>query len=218
MSCAAADRYGNKRVPDLNPLTPGSAPDPNAGVWPPPPSVYLPQAQTYPFVTLLRYVQGSVPDFRVGTVVLSPEGISIQGKAVVRTEIQVPILIVCLFLCLGLLAAYAIMEYGFRREAALSFAWADVREIVLTPNENRACIVYAAPNYQRVMKTFSLTFKLDPALYASFVEEAGHSIPWRVREGKLRAWTSPAAWVFSSGVIAGCTSLLIIFLVGASGL
>ena len=202
----------------MNPLTPGSMPDPNAGVWPPPPSAYLPQAQTYPFVTQLSYVQGSVPDFRVGTVTLSPEGVFIQGKSVIRAEIQVPILIGCLFLRLGFLIAYAIMEYGFRRDATLSVAWADVRELVLVPNKNRACLVYTAPNYKGVAKTFSLAFKLDPALYASFVAEAGRSIPERVHEGKLRAWTSPKAWVLLGGVLAACLVLLGAYLYSTYGL
>ena len=163
-------------------------------------------------------MQGSVPDFRIGTVTLSPEGVFIQGKAVVRSEIQIPILIACLLLRLGFIIAYAVMEYGFRRDAMLQVAWADVREMVLVPNKNRVCLVYTAPNYKGVVKTFSLAFKLDPALYTAFVSDVGQQIPERVHEGKIRAWTSPKAWIFLGGILLGLLILLVAYLFSTSSL
>lgn len=198
----------------MDPLTPDS----NSAIWPPPPSAFLPQAKTYPFRTQFCYVEGGVPDFRTGTVSLYPEGFTIQGKAVLRSEIQIPILIFCLLLRLGFFIAYAVMEYAIRRDAMLSVAWADVRELVLMPKQNRVCLVYSAPNYKGVVKPFSLAFKLEPALYASFAGDVEQSIPGRVREGRFRAWTSPRVWVFVGGVAASLLILLGIYLVSPSTL
>lgn len=201
----------------MDQLTPGNVPEPNT-VWPPPPVGQPASGKSYPFKTLLSYVQGSVPDFRVGTISLYPEGFSIQGKAVLRSEIQIPILAVCLLLRLGFFIAYAVMEYGIRRDAYLTVAWADVRELVLMPKKNRVCLVYSAPNYKGIIKTFSLAFKLDTVLYTAFVSNIQQSIPGRVREGKMRAWTSPRAWVFLGGVTVFLLILLGIYLVSPSTL
>ncbi len=178
----------------------------------------MPQGQTYPFRTWFGYVRGSVPDFRVGILTLSPEGVLIQGKAVVRSEIQVPILMACLLLRFGFLIAYVALEYGFRRDAALSVPWVNVSELVLVPKKNRVCLVYTAPNYKGVMKTFSLAFKLNPTLYAAFVDCVGQSVPERVHEGKIRAWTSPKAWVFLGGILVGLSILLAVFLLAPHSL
>ena len=183
-------------------------------VWPPPPTnqATSPQAVTFPFKTLLSYVQGSVPDFRVGTVTLYPEGVTIQGKAVVRSEIQVPVLIACLFLRLGFFIAYAIMEYAIRRDEVLSVPWASIKRIVTVPKKRRVCLVYSAPNYKGVVKTFSLAFKLEPVQYAAFVSAAQRQVPDRLGEGKLRAWTSPRVWVFCGGALVGLLILLVVAL------
>ena len=203
----------------MEPDIPSLSPSYDGSVWPPPPTnqALLPQAQTYPFKTLLNYVQGSVTNFRVGTVTLYPEGATIQGKAVIRYEIQVPILIVCLLLRLGFLVAYAIMEYGLRRDEMVNVPWSDVRLLVLSSKKQRACLVYDAPNYKQVVKTFSLAFKLEPALYDRFVASVRQSIPERVQEGKLRAWTSPPVWVFCGGALVGLAILLIVFLMTGHG-
>ncbi len=203
----------------MEPNPPYITPGETSPVWPPPPTnqAYLPQARTYPFKTLLKYVQGSVPNFRVGTVSLLPEGVVIHGKSVVRYEIQVPILIACLLLRLGFIIAYATMEYGVRRDERMTIDWANIRSLVLAPKKQQVCLVYDAPNYKGVIKTFSLAFKLDPALYESFAANVRESLPDRVQEGKLRAWTSPPVWVFCGGVVAGLVVLLILFVVSSHG-
>ena len=203
----------------MEPDIPNLSPSYDGSVWPPPPinQASLPQAQTYPFKTLLNYVQGGVTNFRVGTVTLYPEGATIQGKAVIRYEIQVPILIVCLLLRLGFLVAYAIMEYGLRRDEMVNVPWSDVRLLVLSPKKQWVCLVYDTPNYKQVVKTFSLAFKLEPALYDRFVASVRQSIPERVQEGKLRAWTSPPVWVFCGGALVGLAILLIVFLMTGHG-
>lgn len=182
-------------------------------VWPPPP-VGQAQGIWYPFKTLLSRVDGTVPNFRLGSINLSPDGLYIQGKAITRYEIQVPILIVCLLLRLGFLIAYLIMEYAIRRDEVLSVPWASVRRIILVPDKNRICIVYDAPNYKGVVKTFSLATALDPALYQSFAASAEQYVPGRVSVGKLRAWTSPPVWIFLGGIVLG---LAIVLIVAATG-
>ena len=198
----------------MEPNNPETATGASGGIWPPPPlgQHYASQALTFPFKTLFSYVKGSVPNFRVGTVTLYPEGFSIQGKAVIRYEIQVPILIACFLLRLGFFIAYVVMEYAIRRDETLSVAWADVRSLVLVPKKNRVCLVYDAPNYKGIVKTYSLAFKLEPGQYESFVSNVGAFIPERVAEGKLRAWTSPKVWVFCGGALAGLLILLVIYL------
>jgi hypothetical protein len=189
-------------------------PSTQTGVWPPPPT-FQPQGIWFTFKTLFLRVEGSVPDFRLGTINLSDVGFSIQGKAVTRYEIQVPILIACLLLRFGFLIAYAILEYAVRRDVMLSVPWAQVRQVVLVPSKQRVCLVYDAPNYKGVLKTFSLVFKPDPGQYQNFAATAQQFIPGRVSEGRLRTWTSPASWIFMGGLILGLIILLII--VAAAG-
>ena len=191
---------------------PGSTPDPNAGVWPPPPTSLFasPQALTFPFKTIFQYVKpSSVPLFRVGTVSLYPEGVSIQGKAVTRYEVQASILAISLFLRL-FLVAYLIMEYGIRRDEFLNVLWSDVKEVVLVPKKRRVCLVYNAPNYKGIIKTFSLTFNPGTAYYDAFVGSVTGFLPDRVIEGKLRPWTSPPVWIFCTGIVIALIFLGII--------
>lgn len=197
----------------INPYGPGDQhppsvlPDQNAGVWPPPPTSQFaaPQALTFPFKTIFQYVKpSSVPLFRVGTVSLYPQGVSIQGKAVTRYETQCSILAISLFLRL-FLVAYLIMEYAIRRDEFLNVPWSDVKEVVLVPKKRRVCLVYNAPNYKGIIKTFSLTFSPGVAYYDAFVGSVTGFLPDRVIEGKLRQWTSPPVWIF-------CTGLLIVLI------
>jgi len=192
----------------MEPFPPGNSPEPTSSVWPPPPTNQAtPSALTFPFKTLFQYVKpSSVPTLRAGTLALYPKGVSLQGKAVTRYEIQVPILILTLFLRL-FLVAYLLLEYAIRHDESLNVPWTNVRGVTLVPKRRRICLVYDAPNYKGAVKTFSLTFQADPVHYAAFAENIPAFLPDRVTEGKLRAWTSPPVWVFCGGVLA---SLLII--------
>ncbi len=182
---------------------PSELPSQSPGVWPPAPALgSQPQALTFPFKTEFYTAGGSVPLFRVGTVSLYPEGVSIQGKAVPRYEIQVPILIVSALL-VGFIIVYALLEYAFRGDAVANIPWADVRGVTLVPNKRRICLVYDAPNYKGITKTFSLTFRPDPATYDAFVQNIQTFLPGRVTEGKLSRWTSPAVWIFLVAIVFG---------------
>ena len=203
----------------MNPQIPGQ-PDP-PGVWPPaitpsevwpPPPTQAPTA-VVPFKTVFAYVEGSVPLFRAGTLAFGEGGVTIQGKAVPRYEIQVPVIAALFFLRIGWLIAYLVMEYGVRGDALLNVAWNQVRRVVLVPRKRRICLVYDAPNYKGVVKPFSLTTKLDPGAYDAYAAAASQHIPDRVAEGKLRAWTSPVVWTVCAGILISLVVLGILFAV-----
>ena len=181
-------------------LSPNEPPNPQSGgVWPPPPTQT--PGVMIPFRTVFAFAEGSVPLFRIGSLSFNEKGVTIQGKVVPRYEIQVPIIAALFLIRIGWLIAYLIMEYAVRSDAALAVPWGQVRRVVLAPRKRQACLVYEAPNYKGVLKTFSLTTKLDPAMYDAYVAAARQSIPDRVAEGKLRAWTSPVVWTVCVGVL-----------------
>ena len=199
----------------MDQLIPNQLPEPDSGVWPPAPTNQAKSSQslTFPFKTLFLYVKpSSVPTFRQGTLTLSPEGVSIQGKAVTRYEIQLPILAATFFLRLFLLV-YLLLEYAIRHDEFLNVPWADVRGATLVPKKRRVCLVYDAPNYKGVIKTFSLAFRPDPAYYDTLVGSLQTFLPGRVLEGKLRAWTSPPVWVFCAGLLLVLVVIGIVFAV-----
>lgn len=193
------------------------------GVWPPPPTVPASSygavqpslGMAFPFKTEFRYVQGSVPLFRSGTLWLSPYGLAIQGKAVPRYEIQVPILVVTIVLGAGWVIAYLIMEYAIRTDAALDLAWDRVQQVVLSPKKRRVCLVYDAPDYKGVVKPYSLTTNLPGPQYDAFVEAARPHVSDRMLEGKPRNWTSPVVWVVCAGILLAIAFYIVLFAAGS---
>ena len=192
---------------------PGAVPPSfDAGVWPPPPSVggAVPAVAT-PFKWLYRRAPGKmagralIADFREGLVQLEPQGLVIQGKVVPRAEIRVPVLIFCLLFSVLIAAiANAVMEYGMRKDQWLAVRWDSVREVLLSPTRQQAVLVYDAPNYAGVIKTFSLAFTPAPGYYETFAAAAREYVPGAVTEGRLRNATSPVVWA-----ILGASVLLI---------
>lgn len=186
-------------------MDPFDTPPPfNAGVWPPPPSVAgagAVPAVAAPFKWLYRRAIGKaagrafIADFREGLVQLEPQGIVIQGKIVPRAEIRVPILVFCvLFSILIAAIANAVMEYGMRKDQWLSVPWSSVREVLLSPTKQQAVLIYDAPNYAGISKTFSLAFTPAPGYYEAFADAARQYVPGAVTEGRLRNATSPIVW------------------------
>lgn len=184
---------------------PGAVPPSfNAGVWPPPPSVAgAVPAVAAPFKWLYRRAAGKVAgrafiaDFREGLVQLEPQGIVIQGKVVPRAEIRMLVLIPCLLISVFIaLIANAVMEYGMRKDQWLSVPWSSVREVLLSPTKQQAVLIYDAPNYAGVTKTFSLAFTPAAGYYETFAVAARQYVPGAVTEGRLRNATSPIVWAF----------------------
>lgn len=158
--------------------------------------IYTPQQQVQesvytPKVTPGR-VQGTVSDYREARLVLSPQGIHIDGRAVLPQEQQIPILIVSWFITGPLLTAI-LLEYAIRQNRAATLAWGEVTEIVLEPHKQRACLVY--PNPKKPHKQFSLAFLLGPS-YGEFAAQVQRLIPEKVHEGKIKGATSPIVWGF----------------------
>ena len=197
----------------MNPINPGDPynpgsqyppserPDPNAGVWPPPPANQFQAVQPVaacPFNWVYRRAPGpvgakaSVADLREGVLQFDAEGIIIQGKAVPRAEIRALVLIPCFLISLLIaVAANSLMEYAFRHDEYLGVRWGSVKEILLAPEKQQACLIYDAPNYAGKIKTFSLAFTPTPGYYETFAQMARQYAPVTVAEGRLRMASSP---------------------------
>lgn len=182
---------------------PGAVPPPSdAAVWPPPPSVAgAVPAVAAPFKWLYRRASGKVAgrafiaDFREGLVQLEPQGLVIQGKVVPRAEIRLLVLIPCLLISVLIaVVANAVMEYGMRKDQWLAVPWSSVREVLLSPTKQQAVLIYDAPNYAGIVKTFSLAFTPTPGYYETFASAARQYAPGAVTEGRLRNATSPIVW------------------------
>ena len=187
-------------------------PTSDTGVWPPPPSVAgTVPAVAAPFKWLHRRAPGKVAgrafiaDFREGVVQLEPQGLVIQGKVVPRAEIRLLVLIPCLLLSVLVAAiANAVIEYGMRKDQWLTVRWDCVRELLLSPTKQQAVLIYDAPNYAGVTKTFSLAFTPAPGYYEMFAAAARQYVPGAVTEGRLRNATPPVVW--------GALALLVLLL------
>ena len=151
-----------------------------------------------PFKWLYRRAPGPlgakacVSDLREGVLHFDAEGIIIQGKAVPRAEIRALVLIPCFLLSLLIaVIANSLMEYAFRHDEYLGVRWSQVREVLLAPDKQQACLIYDAPNYAGKIKTFSLAFTPMPGYYEALVQAVRQSAPAPAAEGRLRMASSP---------------------------
>ena len=86
-------------------------------------------------------------------------------------------------------------KYGFRHDEFLQLGWQNVRLVQMAPQKRQACIVYDAPNYKGLVKTFSLAFTLDQASFAAFADQMQQHVPDRLAEGNLRSVTTLRIWI-----------------------
>ena len=212
----------------MNPISPGNPynsgnqyppselPGQNAGVWPPPPMGQVQAAQPIPgcpFKWVYRRSPGplgmkaKISDVREGYLQFSPEGVLIQGKAVLRAETRALILTPCYLagLLVGAIVA-SVLETACRHDEYFGVRWPDVKKIVLAPNKQQACLLYEDPNYAGKVMTFSLAFTPTPSYYEMFAQAVRQYAPVAVAEDRLRNATTPAAWA--------ALALLVLFLVG----
>lgn len=190
-------------VPPLPPPY-GSVP---GEIWPPPPMTAQPQAvyaaPVCPFKWLYRRAPGkagakaNVADFREGYLQFDPEGIIIQAKAVPRAEIRAWVLVPCVLLSLLIaVVANSIMEYAMRSDQRLGVRWDSIKEILLSPDKQQACLVYDAPNYKGNIKTFTLAFTPAPGYYEMLVQAARQYAPGQIAEGRLKSATPLLVLIF----------------------
>ena len=194
-------------------------PDFNSPVWPPPPTVQSQPAQPLaacPFKWTYRRAPGPVgakacvADLREGVLQFDAEGIIIQGKAVPRAEIRALVLIPCVLLSLLLaVIANSLMEYAFRHDEYFGVRWSQVREVMLAPDKQQACLIYEAPNYAGKIKTFSLAFTPAPGFYDAMVQAVRQYAPVPVAQDRLRIASSPVLLAALAILILGVFGLII---------
>lgn len=194
---------------------PGGAPNaesnPNA-VWPPP--VYAEPSQPtvfHKFNFLYERVDGSVADFRSGQIGVDAGGIIVDGKAQPRAEIYQPILIAALLIYSPLLLiAYPILRYAFLQSTTLAIPWQMMKSITSIPKKRKICLVYDAPNYANVMKTYSLTMQFRKDVYSEVAGAIDASAPGLLQPGKIRAAYSPVVLVWLTCVLISLVAVLVI--------
>ena len=150
-----------------------------ATIWPPPPNV--PPTESVPFKNIRLGSMGSVSDFRVGTVSVLSDGVTITGLAVPPFRTQYWILLTAFlthlvlivlnpylfFLQLWLVAAI-VLECAFRRPMSLVIAWNDIDQIAFIPDKSQVCIVYRMHDSGNLTRRYSLPTGLDSVHYAEF--------------------------------------------------
>lgn len=185
-------------------------------VWPPPPVGQPQEAQPLavcPFKWVYRRAPGStgarvpISDIREGVLRFDTQGIVIQGQAVLRAETRALILIPCYLagLLIGAIVA-SVLESACRHDEYVGVRWEQVKEILLAPNKQQACLLYEAPNYAGKLMTFSLAFTPAPGYYEALAQAARQYAPSPVSEGRLKNATMPAAWA--------ALAVLVLFIVG----
>lgn len=197
------------------------------GIWPPAPVGQVEAPLTgpaCPFRSLYRRASGkaakkaNISDPRVGFIQFDAEGIILQGKAVPRAEIRLSIMIPLVLLNLFVAAvAGTIMEYATRHDERLGIRWPDVKEILLSPTKNEACVVYDAPNYIGQVKTFSLGVRLGPEYYPLFAQSAQQYAAPLLTEGRLRNATALSLWIALGVILALFIGLIVMAVVSPTG-
>ncbi|MGI4792309.1 MAG: hypothetical protein ACRYFS_26075 [Janthinobacterium lividum] len=203
----------------MDQFVPGNMPDPNFTVWPPPPvgqpHAALPLA-VCPFKWVYRRAPGKlgvkscIADMREGVLQFDSEGVIIQGKAVLRAEIRALILVPCYLagLLIGAIVN-AVLDSACRQDQFIGVRWENVRQVLLAPKKQQACLIYDAPNYAGKIKTFSLAFAPTPGYYEVLVEEVSRHSPIPVTEDRLRNATTPVAWAILAALLLFVTGLVI---------
>lgn len=167
-------------------------------------------AYQYPMRVGLGKVRGTISDFRDGILLLSENGVTVQGKALYSTLTRLLIYIPTLLLGIGILVIYLLLEYVYRRDLMLLLSWDNVEEFVLETRKQRVCMVYHLPGKPR--KPISLAFSLQiPGMYDNFVAAARYFAPTKVREGKILPPTALGDILIVFGIIGLIFGLIIYF-------
>ena len=117
-------------------------------------------------------------------------------------------LIPCVLLSLLIaVIANSLMEYAFRHDEYFGVQWSQVREVMLAPDKQQACVIYDAPNYAGKIKTFSLAFIPAPGFYDVLAQAFRQYAPVPVVQDRLKMASSPIL-----------LAVLVILLLGVFGL
>ena len=197
------------------PLSPPGSTSPAAPVYARPgagPKLPIGHPQyTFPLSVELGRVEGAVSEFRSGFFTMHPEGILIDGSALLPRSTRA-LVIVGSALVGGLLFAAVLVEYVIRQKRLLELSWDQVDAIVLEPTKMKACLVYRQPDKPgKPDRVESLALKMLPNAYTHFVDVARYFAPNKVQEGKIKGPTSTAGWI-----ILGVFVLLILVLIFAA--
>jgi len=170
--------------------------EPINAVWPPPPCGVASLATWFPYRFLNLRLNGATPDFRGGWIGIEPTDITIHAKMVHRSS---GLMLFCLlngirgwlprpiwYSLLGAFIIYILLLYLLRKPMTLTVPWHNVRQLVLDKEKHRACIDYDVPDQGGKVKTYSLVFALNEALYPSLVNAAELYAPGRSHADKLR--------------------------------
>lgn len=202
--------------PNLNePQETMAPPAPPQQVWPPQPNVWPPPASNvqevptfFPFTYVHELAEGCLSDFREGSIGISSSGLVIQGRMIPRAEIYQTVLVLAFFLCRGFgsIVAYYVMRYGCLRNEICYIPWEMLQKVITVPKKNKLCVVYYAPRYNGEIVTFSLTMKLKPDYYQSYIDILSANAPLVIKTGRIRAATGIIYWVVV-GFIVLCLAI-----------
>jgi hypothetical protein len=149
-------------------------------------------------------VRGTTSRMRDGMIRLSREGIQISGRAVLKQEMQVLILVGGLLVGIGVLLVALFLEY-YRQPREEYISWEEVEEIVLESEKKKICFVY--PDIDKPSRSCSLVLHYkDERIYNNIVQAARYFAPHKVHEGKIKRPDIIALWV-----ILGLLICLLIF-------
>ncbi|MBC8102657.1 MAG: hypothetical protein H7Z41_08730 [Cytophagales bacterium] len=161
---------------------------------------------TYEMKVAQGRVKGMVSDYRSGVVALTPEGVYLQGQAVLpqKTRLWIVLPLILLGVIIAAVVSSVLENYA-RNPKQDTLSWDQVQDIVLEPAKGRVCLVYRESVQPKTV--FSLAFR-PGSHYENFELAARYFAPKKVREGKIGPATSPWVYVVLVGVIVMIFALL----------
>ena len=171
-------------------------------VWPPPVIGQTQPMLFHPGTFLYERVDGSVADFRSGSIGADASGSVIDGIVIPRAEIYQTIMIATLFLYGLWTIAWLIMQLLCQRRATATIPWDKVDSITTMPRSRKLCVVYRAPNYKKIEKTFSITMQFKKGIYESITDALDEYAPGLAQPGVIKGANSPVIIVWGVSFFA----------------
>ena len=138
---------------------------------------------------------GALSAFRSGSVTLGPAGVYVNGRAVLPAGLQIGLMALGAFFCLGGLIGAILFEYVIRFRHAVLVPWNQVEQVVR--DGDRVCLVLrlSAPK-ERIE---SLAFRVDGGRLQEFLGavQAMSAGTLKGLAGRIPAATPPAVLGFA---------------------